>query len=443
VPDGPTRRQVLAGGGLLGLGGLLGGGATEQVRAQQAAGQVGTESAPVDVHGATGEFGSLKADNAGIKGSGPQSITRQSDGTVKTVNHDTPQAAIDAIPDGKGMAFIVSKGGKSEVSDPPEAGGYELTSTLSIDSTGESRVVGTGIDTRFWGDLADPLVENFEEDCEIAWMWIDQFGDGDALRLNGGNTHVHDINIDEAGRHAFNDTTEVDFSNIGPYIEIKAGPTSAIRTRGNSIIHGNNLVKNSDNKTMRIGIWFDEGPAMAWGNWVLQDGNSGDQFGLQLSHSDDLVLGPHYVGAAPDVERFIPGAVGPSVAAYEVRSSNITAHGLVEDGTCGAGVRINTDVSNVRLDGTFPSGVTFNENVTTAGGVIIEGRVGGVTEATAGDKNGQVVNGNSWNSGDPNSSGIWNANAALAFRLGVSVWDTSVSPNVEYVAGPDGNWNAQ
>jgi len=49
VPDGPTRRQVLAGGGLLGLGGLLGGGATEQVRAQQAAGQVGTSSEPVDV----------------------------------------------------------------------------------------------------------------------------------------------------------------------------------------------------------------------------------------------------------------------------------------------------------------------------------------------------------------------------------------------------------
>jgi len=66
VPDGPTRRQVLAGGGLLGLGGLLGGGATEQVRAQQAAGQVGTESEPVDVYGATGEFGSVKAVDATI-----------------------------------------------------------------------------------------------------------------------------------------------------------------------------------------------------------------------------------------------------------------------------------------------------------------------------------------------------------------------------------------
>ncbi|MFB6198768.1 MAG: hypothetical protein ABEI52_10955, partial [Halobacteriaceae archaeon] len=340
------------------------------------------------------------------------SITRNNNGDVVTDNHSTPQEAVDAIPDGKGMAFIVARGGKSEVSDPAEAGGFELTSTLEIDGAGESRVVGTGIDTRMWGELDGPLVRNREEDCEIAWLWMDQFGSGNTLRLKGGNTHVHDINIDESGRIALQDTTRVDFSNLGPYIEIKAGPVAAIQTKGNTIVHGNNLVKNSSNKTMERGIWFDKGDAMAWGNWVLQDGGSGDLFGLQLSHTGHVVLGPHYVGAIPDEERWISGAVGPSIAAYEVRSGGITAHGLVEDGSCGTGIRLSNDVSNVQMQGTFPSGLSVESDQTTAGGVVIEGRVGSITEGNAGNKTGVVVNGRSWNSGNPSTGGIWYGSAA-------------------------------
>lgn len=70
VPDGPTRRQVVAGGGLLGLGGLLGGGASQQVSAQSAAGQVGTESSPIDIYAWDLDVSSSITDAAGVEHTG-------------------------------------------------------------------------------------------------------------------------------------------------------------------------------------------------------------------------------------------------------------------------------------------------------------------------------------------------------------------------------------
>ena len=373
-------------------------------------------------------------------GDGPLTISRQSDGSVATEGHADIQAAIDALEEDRGMVFVVAKGDKDDDPDA-EKGGYEVTSTINISATGESRVVGTGISTRIHGTLSNAILKNSTEDTEIAWFWIDQFGAGNTVRIDG-NCHVHDINIDETGNIALVDTTAQDFSNLGPYIEIKAGPTAAIQTNGNSIVHGNNLVKNSDTKTMERAIWADGSPTILSNNWIRQDGSSGDKFGLQASGGSGLtVLGPHYVGAAPDNTRFITGAVGPSVAAYEIRSSNVIGNGLVEDGTCGTGVRVFSDVSDVSLSGHFPSGLEFGADVTSPAEVVINGRVGSIDEATAGYGAGQVVNGRSWVTTALGNGSIWDGQQALAHRLGITIEDRSTNPPYDhYVADSSGEW---
>jgi len=50
-----------------------------------------------------------------------------------------------------------------------------------------------------------------------------------------------------------------------------------------------------------------------------------------------------------------------------------------------------------------------------------------------------MINGWSVNSGDPSTTGQWNGNAALAGRVGITVWDTSTSPWTPYEAAPDGS----
>jgi len=131
---------VLAGGGLLGLGGLLGGGATEQVRAQQAAGQVGTESEPVDVYGATGEFGSVKAVLANIN---------QLDSLGDLNNGDMPSLLVGQSPDNKEIVTQLTGDPPTSDSDyqnrycgiaMASRDGYEMGSLVGDVYSGDSHI---------------------------------------------------------------------------------------------------------------------------------------------------------------------------------------------------------------------------------------------------------------------------------------------------------------
>jgi len=124
---------VLAGGGLLGLGGLLGGGATEQVRAQQAAGQVGTSSDPVDVFGGEVDAQSVSAerllsdsqlatvrvwgnDNGNVEAYGKSGIKRENSDLAALINgiiSDTGGGKLFQIAEGEyiiGESLIPERG---------------------------------------------------------------------------------------------------------------------------------------------------------------------------------------------------------------------------------------------------------------------------------------------------------------------------------------------
>lgn len=80
------------------------------------------------------------------------------------------------------------------------------------------------------------------------------------------------------------------------------------------------------------------------------------------------------------------------------------------------------------------TGVKFDSNSTQcmAIGSFVDGVVNNGTRC--------IVNGNSVNSGDPSSGGDWNGYSGLAYRHGVTVWDTSTSPATPYRATPSGTW---
>jgi len=206
VPDGPTRRQVLAGGGLLGLGGLLGGGATEQVRAQQAAGQVGTESEPMDVYGATGEFGSVKAEEAQTKRTPVVNVKAwgaKGDGTT----NDT-QAIRDALSylksSGGGCLFFPAGTFIVGVGDASESITFDLRDKPNLEITGVGYAShikvedGIASDTEYGVTIfqggANAHIHNLRVDGNRANQGtITDAIDGANFVQLGENSHMHDV----------------------------------------------------------------------------------------------------------------------------------------------------------------------------------------------------------------------------------------------------------
>lgn len=56
------------------------------------------------------------------------------------------------------------------------------------------------------------------------------------------------------------------------------------------------------------------------------------------------------------------------------------------------------------------------------------------------DNGTNMVNGQSYAGTVPGSSAKWQNNEAVAYNLGVTIWDTSTTPNTPYISGPDGTY---
>ncbi len=377
------------------------------------------------------KFDSVSTDEQSITdGDGPSIIYRDGNGNLTTENYSTIQSAVDNYPTtsddaATGMLYVPSKGGID--------GGYTEAVDLPVDPLG-GRVVGSGIHCKIENnDSSVPVIDFGMEDGELGWFWLNNH-DGPVVFTGSAGSYIHHINIDEAGTFAIDAGANTRIETL----KIKRGDAAAIRLRG-----GHNFVDTAyihqefDGDTINEGIRVEGGPNLIENVGIT--GTSDDNFIKAIYHKSGAeAYYSNIFGGESDQPQNSSGGGNRFI---RCDGDNFYGTGLFEDGTfTTAGFTVNVDATSIRAQGAFPSGVEFTSDVTTAGGVIIEGEVGGITESTAGYKNGQIINGRSWNSGNPATGGIWNGNAALAASHDVTVIDVSgSSPLPRYEAQDDGS----
>jgi len=454
VPDGPTRRQVLAGGGLLGLGGLLGGGATEQVRAQQAAGQVGTSSDPVDVFANDVDAQSVSTDNL-------NKIRTLRPGEVS----DWGTAVSDALSElGTGATILVAPGTYQQSSLPQiSQDGVSILALSGSDSPGSTSVtveattaLGAQVHIKnSGGRVNSPTIEG---------ICFDGMGYATSGIKDEGTNRARYLNITTANHNSHgiyqvaNEGGNIDFTRVVNF-KARNEPVAWYATSGAS------------------GIIADFKSDMCLASNPSQDGFVFED--IRKSHFEDMTVVNH---AEQSPRGVVVEHVGNGAASETVENIVLdNVHGEWDVGYGNDVVHVSCEVPGGRTDGVVAKQVTGSPNdgstlfhiasdadssgVVQACGIengdtqlatgglfadidsiaadcFAHGNIGpGVTVRSLIRDNGErtLINGRGVNSGDPGAGGQWSGNDELAHSSDATIEDITNS-NL-YKAKSDGSWS--